>query len=32
LALANNRMAAVLKKGYDYRYVFAVDAGHTDVP
>ena len=30
--LANNRMAAVLKKkGYDYRYVFAVDAGHTDV-
>jgi enterochelin esterase family protein len=30
--LANNRMAAALKKkGYDYRYVFAVDAGHTDV-
>jgi len=30
--LANNRMAAVFKKkGYDYRYVFAVDAGHTDV-
>ena len=30
-SLANNRMAEVLKKkGYDYRYVFAVDAGHTD--
>jgi enterochelin esterase-like enzyme len=29
--LANNRMAAILKKkGYDYRYVDAVDAGHTD--
>jgi iron(III)-enterobactin esterase len=29
--LANNRMAAVLKKkGYDYRYVYAVDGGHTD--
>ncbi len=30
-SLANNRMAIVLKKkGYDYRYVFAVDAGHVD--
>ena len=29
--LANNRMAAVLKKkGYDYRYVFAKDAHHVD--
>jgi iron(III)-enterobactin esterase len=29
--LANNRMATVLKKkGYDYRYVFAMDAGHVD--
>ena len=29
--LANNRMAAVLKKkGYDYRYVFALGAGHVD--
>jgi len=29
--LANNRMAAVLKKkGYDYRYVFAMGAGHVD--
>ncbi len=29
--LANNRMAAVFKtKGYDYRYVFARDAGHVD--
>jgi enterochelin esterase family protein len=29
--LANNRMAAVLKKkGYDYRYVFARDAHHVD--
>ena len=29
--LANNRMAAVLKKkGYDYRYVFAMDARHVD--
>ena len=29
--MANNRMAAVLKaKGYDYRYVFAKAAGHTD--
>ncbi|MCP5412010.1 MAG: esterase family protein [Alphaproteobacteria bacterium] len=29
--LANNRMAAVLKKkGYDYRYVWAADAGHVD--
>jgi enterochelin esterase-like enzyme len=29
--LANNRMAEVLKKkGYDYRYVWAVDGGHTD--
>jgi enterochelin esterase family protein len=29
--LANNRMAAVFKKkGYDYRYVFAMDAGHVD--
>jgi enterochelin esterase-like enzyme len=29
--LANNRMADVLKKkGYDYRYVWAVDGGHTD--
>jgi enterochelin esterase-like enzyme len=29
--LANNRMAAVLKnKGYDYRYVFAMDAHHVD--
>ena len=29
--LANNRMAAVLKKkGYDYRYVFATDAHHVD--
>ena len=28
---AANRTAAVLKaKGYDYRYVFAKDAGHTD--
>jgi enterochelin esterase family protein len=29
--LANNRMAAVLKKkGYDYRYVFAMGGGHVD--
>ena len=29
--MANQRMAAALKaKGYDYRYVFAKDAGHTD--
>jgi enterochelin esterase-like enzyme len=29
--LANNRMAAVFKKkGYDYRYVFALGAGHVD--
>ena len=29
--LANNRMAIVLKKkGYDYRYVFAMGAGHVD--
>jgi len=29
--LANNRMAAVFKKkGYDYRYVFALEAGHVD--
>jgi iron(III)-enterobactin esterase len=29
--LANNRMALVLKKkGYDYRYVFALGAGHVD--
>lgn len=29
--LANQRMAAALKaKGYDYHYVFAEDAGHTD--
>jgi len=29
--LANNRMAIVLKKkGYDYRYVFALGAGHVD--
>jgi enterochelin esterase-like enzyme len=29
--LANNRMAAVLKKkGYDYRYVFAKEAHHVD--
>ena len=29
--LANNRMAAVLKKkGYDYRYVFAMGAHHVD--
>src|SRR4029079_19073844 len=29
--LANNRMAAALKKkGYDYRYVFAMDARHVD--
>jgi iron(III)-enterobactin esterase len=29
--LANNRMATVLKKkGYDYRYVFAMDARHVD--
>lgn len=29
--LANNRMAAVLKKkGYDHRYVFAMGAGHVD--
>jgi enterochelin esterase-like enzyme len=29
--LANQRMAAALKaKGYDYRYVFAEAAGHTD--
>ena len=29
--LANNRMADVLKKkGYDYRYVFALGAGHVD--
>jgi hypothetical protein len=28
---AANRTAAVLKqKGYNYRYVFAKDAGHTD--
>ena len=29
--MANQRMAAALKeKGYDYRYVFAKGAGHTD--
>ena len=29
--LANNRMADVFKKkGYDYRYVFAMGAGHVD--
>jgi enterochelin esterase family protein len=29
--LANNRMATVLKKkGYDYKYVFAMDAHHVD--
>jgi len=29
--LANNRMADVLKKkGYDYKYVFAMGAGHVD--
>jgi enterochelin esterase family protein len=29
--MANQRMAAELKtKGYDYRYVFAKNAGHTD--
>jgi len=29
--LANNRMAAVFKKkGYDYRYVFGLGAGHVD--
>ena len=29
--LANNRMAAVLKKkGYDHRYVFGLGAGHVD--
>jgi len=29
--LANNRMAAALKKkGYDYRYVFALNAHHVD--
>lgn len=29
--MANQRMAEVLKKkGYDYRYVFAKNAGHTD--
>ena len=29
--LANNRMADVLKKkGYDYRYVFAMGGGHVD--
>ena len=29
--LANNRMAAVLKKkGYDHRHVFALGAGHVD--
>lgn len=29
--MANQRMAAALKaKGYDYRYVFAKKAGHTD--
>ena len=29
--LANNRMSEVLKKkGYDYRYVFALGAGHVD--
>jgi enterochelin esterase-like enzyme len=29
--MANERMAAELKaKGYDYRYVFAKNAGHTD--
>ena len=29
--LANNRMAAVLKKkGYDYKYVFAMEARHVD--
>jgi enterochelin esterase family protein len=29
--LANNRMAAVLKKkGYDHRYVFAMGGGHVD--
>lgn len=28
---ANNRMATVLKaKGYDYQYVYALNAGHTD--
>jgi iron(III)-enterobactin esterase len=29
--MANERMAKVLKaKGYEYRYVFAKAAGHTD--
>ena len=29
--LANNRMATVLKKkGYDYKYIFAMDAKHVD--
>jgi enterochelin esterase-like enzyme len=29
--VANNRMATVLKaKGYDYQYVYALGAGHTD--
>jgi enterochelin esterase-like enzyme len=29
--MANNRMAAVLKaKGYDYRYIYSLGAGHTD--
>jgi hypothetical protein len=29
--MANRRMAAVLKaKGYNYRFVFAKDAGHVD--
>jgi hypothetical protein len=29
--VANNRMATVLKaKGYDYQYVYALNAGHTD--
>ena len=29
--LANNRMAEVLKKkGYDYRYIFAMGGGHVD--
>ena len=29
--MANQRMATELKaKGYDYRYVFAKNAGHTD--
>lgn len=29
--VANNRMATILKaKGYDYQYVYSLDAGHTD--